>query len=148
MQKIFSSLMAICLFVCFSTKTMAQNTSQQGDNTSRKEVVYLFGVSQSLKDSLVYISDINEIKDATLDKQNILQHRERYAQQFRQHVEVSQQRPNQTTAVFFSKSFKTLNKKLAKAIKRFDGQKLGGMKQKVIIVSKDQFVFQRATGTP
>lgn len=147
MQKIFSSLMAICFFVCFSTKTMAQ-TSQQSDNASKTEAVYMFGISQSLKDSLVFISDIHEVKGATLDKQNFLQYRERYTRQFRQYVETSQQRPNQTTAVFFAKSFKTLNKKLAKAIKRFDGQKVGAIKQKVIVISKDQFIFQREPGMP
>ena len=148
MQKIFSSLMAICLFVCFSAKSMAQNNSQQGDKASKTEAVYMFGVSQSLKDSLVYISDIHEIQGITLDKQKFLQHREQYTQQFRQYVEVSQGRPNQTTAVFFDKNFKTLNKKLGKAIKRFEGQKLGGMKQKVVIISKDQFGFQRLVNTP
>lgn len=134
--------MAICLFVCFSAKTAANLPASPSEPTAPLGGVYLFGVSQSLKDSLVFISDIHEVAGAMLDKQNFLQHHEGYTQQFHHFIESSQQRPNQTTAVFYAKDFNSLNKKLAKIIKRLDGQKVGAMRQKIQIVSKDQFVFK------
>ena len=91
--------------------------SQYGRGTGK---VYLFGVSQLLTDSVVYITFINEVDSLDLAKKTkFLPFRSEFSLQLREYMEGTLKKDHQTTTVFFSTNRKKLSKKYYKVRKRF-----------------------------
>lgn len=91
--------------------------SQYGRGTGK---VYLFGVSQLLTDSVVYITFINEVDSLDLAKKTkFLPFRSEFSLQLREYMEGTLKKDHQTTTVFFSTNRKKLSKKYYKVKKRF-----------------------------
>lgn len=91
--------------------------SQYGRGTGK---VYLFGVSQLLTDSVVYITFINEVDSLDLAKKTkFLPFRSEFSLQLREYMEGTLKKDHQTTTVFFSTNRKKLSKKYYKIKKRF-----------------------------
>ena len=82
--------------------------------------VYLFGVSQQLTDSVVYITFINEVDSLDLEKRTkFLPFRSEFSLQLKEYMEGTLKKDHQTTCVFYSPSRKKLSKKYYKIKKRF-----------------------------
>ena len=93
------------------------------DEASAKRVktqqMYLFGFSASFKDSVVYITDIQEIQGAWMDnKTQFLLGRDSYSAQLKEHFD-RQQQPNRVCAVYFNTSRKKLEKTYEKMKKKY-----------------------------
>ena len=79
--------------------------------------VYMFGFSASFKDSVVYIT---EIEDAWIDsKSKFLQNRDSYSYQLKQHMTDQYQEPERVCVVFYATSKKEIEKKLKKLRKKY-----------------------------
>ena len=82
--------------------------------------VYLFGVSQQLTDSVVYITFINEVDSMQLEKKTkFLPFRSDFSLQLKEYLEGTLKRNHQTACVFFSLSRKSISKKYYKIKKRY-----------------------------
>ncbi len=111
----------IVLMIVLSVVTLLamakQKPTQYGRGVGK---VYLFGVSQQLTDSVVYITIINEVDSFDLAKRTkFLPFRSEFSLQLREYMEGTLKKDHQTTCVFFSKSRKKLSKKYYKIKKRY-----------------------------
>ena len=94
-----------------------QKPSQYGRGTGK---VYLFGVSQLLTDSIVYVTFINEVDSFDLAKKTkFLPFRSEFSLQLKEYMEGQLKKDHQTTVVFYSTSRKKLSKKYYKIKKRY-----------------------------
>ena len=94
-----------------------QKPSQYGRGTGK---VYLFGVSQELTDSVVYVTFINEVDSFDLAKKTkFLPFRSEFSLQLKEYMEGTLKKDHQTTVVYYSNSRKKLSKKYYKIKKRY-----------------------------
>ncbi len=109
-------LVAVMLVVALSSMAK-QKPSAYGRGTGK---VYLFGVSQELTDSVIYITIINEVDSFDLAKKTkFLPFRSEFSLQLKEYMEGTLKKDHQTTCVFFSKSRKKISKKYYKIKKRY-----------------------------
>ena len=87
---------------------MAKKKSTQYDRGNGK--VYLFGVSQQLTDSVVYITFINEVDSLDLMKKTkFLPFRSEFSLQLKEYLEGTLKEDHQTACVYFATSRKKLS---------------------------------------
>ena len=85
----------------------------------KAQQMYLLGFSASFKDSVVYITDIQDVQGAWIDnKTNFLLGRESYSAQMKEYFDKHQQ-PNRVCVTFFDTSRKKMEKRLEKLKKRY-----------------------------
>lgn len=79
---------------------------------AKREDVYLFSIATSFNDSLVYITDIQEVKQAYLsdDRNKFLTGRNNYSYQLRDYL-AAKGHANRTVATFWATSRKDIEKK-------------------------------------
>ena len=81
--------------------------------------MYMFGFSASFKDSIIYITDIQDVQGAWIDsKTNFLLGRDVYSTQLQEHFN-NQQQPNRVCAVYFDLSRKKIEKLYDKMKKKY-----------------------------
>lgn len=101
--------------------------------------VYLFGVSQMLTDSTVYITPICQIDSIDLDKKtHILPNRSELSLQLKEYLEGQIGLHRQTACVFYAATRKKLNKQYYKIKKRY----LDDKDKKIIVVDERYFTFR------
>ena len=101
--------------------------------------IYLFGVSQQLTDSVVYITAIHEIDSIDLEKKtSFLPYRAAFSYQLESFLEDKLYLANQTSCVFYSEKRKKLSKELYK-VKKFY---LDNPEKKVVILNDADFKFR------
>ena len=104
-----------------------------------KSPVYMFGVSAMFGDTIVYITDINEVENVELTrKYDYLTYRSEYSYQFTQFLGDKYNCSNQTTSVFFDKNKKKLMKRFTKLMKRYMESK----DMKATMIGPDEFKFK------
>lgn len=111
----------ILLMVMMMTVVLAAGAKSKSSSYGRgKGTVYLFGVSQELTDSIVYITFINEVDSLDLEKRTkFLPYRSEFSLQLKEYMEGTLNKDHQTTCVFYSSNRKKLSKKYYKIKKRF-----------------------------
>jgi len=81
--------------------------------------MYMFGFSASFKDSVIYITDIQDVQGAWIDsKSKFLLGRDIYSTQLQEHFN-KQQQPNRVCAVYFDASRKKIEKLYEKIKKKY-----------------------------
>ncbi|MBR1593643.1 MAG: hypothetical protein IJ659_02580 [Alloprevotella sp.] len=106
-------------------------------NTKEFTGIHVFGVGTSFNDSTVYISQPQFLPEATLQaKTRFMENRAKYAFQMKTYLEANYA-ANETCAVFYAKTHKTLEKKYLKVRRRL-------LKRGVRIVEMpaSEFAFQ------
>lgn len=84
-----------------------------------EETVYMFGVSMSLTDSVVYFTEIMPVEGAQIDgKTGFLIYRNYYSTELKDYMNLSENMPGRTSAVYYSNKRSKLEKKEAKLKKR------------------------------
>ena len=73
--------------------------------------VYGFAYSTNLKDSVVYLTAIQQLPEAQIGKHNFLNYRADYAAQFSHYVQQYYDLPQVTTVVIFEKKRSKLEKR-------------------------------------
>lgn len=117
MEMMRKVLLVAVLLVLALSSAAKRKPSAYGRGTGR---VYLFGVSQELTDSVVYITTINEVDSFDLAKRTkFLPFRSEFSLQLNEYMEGTLRKDHQTTCVFFSKSRKKISKKYYKMKKRY-----------------------------
>lgn len=116
------------------------STDEYGGKVPGK--VYIFGCSSEFGDSVIYITDIQEIDSTALTKKTkFLPYRSDYSQQLKEKLESKAfGLKRQTSSVFFSDKLPKLQKVYAKLKKRY----IEKMKMKVITISSSDFKFIHA----
>lgn len=124
----------LLIMLLFPLFVMAkQKPTQYGRGKGK---VYLFGVSQQLTDSVVYITYINEVDSLDLMKKTkFLPFRSEFSLQLKEYMEGTLKKDHQTTCVYFSANRKKLSKKYYKIKKRY----LDNSYTKIMPLEKFQF---------
>ena len=92
-----------------------------------QQKVYGFAYSTCLKDSVVYLSAIQQIPEAQIGKQGFLNYRTDFGTQFSSFLQQYYDQPNVTTVIFFHKNRKKLEKsflKVRKTVKQEQGKRI------------------------
>lgn len=128
-------LLMVATLACAKKKPKAESVDYgKGSGT-----VYLFGVSQMLTDSVVYITSINQIDSIDLDKKTrTLPNRSEFSLQLKEYLEGQVGLHKQTACVFYAVNRKKLNKQYYKVKKRY----LDDKDKKIIIVDDKFFKFR------
>lgn len=100
--------------------------------------VYVFGVSQMLTDSIVYISPIQEIAGIDLQKKTkFLPYRSEFSMQMKQYLEGELHLQKQTACTFYAST----RKKASKIYYRIKKRYLDNPKTKIFMVDGSKFAF-------
>lgn len=110
---------------------------------TKEQTLYIFGVSQNLRDSVAYVTDIVEITAPNLQQKGFFTDRDLYAEQFRNYVEQTFATSHQTAVIFFDSKAVKLEKIRQKLRVKITGQKVGLEKVVVKDIYKDQFQFKK-----
>ena len=82
--------------------------------------VYMFGFSASFKDSVVYVTDIQNVEGAWIETKNkFLMERENYSYQLKGYLEDTKQQTHRICMVFFELSKKKAEKQYLKLMKKY-----------------------------
>jgi hypothetical protein len=100
--------------------------------------VYGYAYATSLKDSVVYISTIQQIPNAQIGKDGFLNYRSDFGEQFRTYLQQYYDQPNVTAVVMFHKKRKKLEKRYLK-MRKIAKQEQG---KRVIEINYSDFKFQ------
>ncbi len=142
MQKV---LWLLLLLVGFTGMSRAAITTATDNITPepKEQTLFIFGVSQNLRDSVAYVTDIVAITAPNLLQKKFFTDRDLYAEQLRVYVEQTFASPHQTAVVFYDKKIVKLEKMRQKLRVKLSGQKLGLDKIVVKDIFKDQFQFKK-----
>ena len=82
--------------------------------------VYMFGFSASFKDSVVYITNVQDVQGAWIDsKTKFLLSRDSYSYQLKEHMTEQYQEPDRVCIVFYATNNKKIEKQLKKLRKKY-----------------------------
>ena len=110
-------LLGCAVFFCIST------LYAKGDKPAKTQTVYIFGISASFKDTVVYITDIQEIQGTALVNKGFLDARNMYRYTLNSYLETGANLPNRTCTVFFSEKKNKLAKTYAKLKQKYQSDK-------------------------
>ena len=133
------NMKSIKVFVVFLLLALtAVGLSAKSDVRTTK--VYMFGFALSLTDSVVYLTDVQAVDSAQVEKKyGFLYGRSLYAAQLQNYIENTYNKPNATSVVFFNRKKSKLEGEYIEIRKRYSKDK------NVILapVGVDAFQFQR-----
>lgn len=125
MKKIYISLI-MSLMV-----TLTISAKKDGD------VVYLFGVSYSYSDSIVYFTEIQPVDGIKLQKRSkLLPDRQHYAYELKDYMSFKENKPDRISMIYFSKKRSKLEKVEAKVKKQILHKE-----EKTVLYLGDKFRF-------
>lgn len=104
-----------------------------------RKPVYVFGVSASFTDTVVYFTDIQLLDSVWLDKNDFLPGRDLYSYQLKNYLEGVKGLENRVCMIYFSESLKKLKKESAKVMGKY--RKNGGYALRNL--PKDDFQFKK-----
>ena len=107
---------------------------------SAEKPLYIFGVSASFLDSVVYITDIQVLDSIKLES-GFLPYRNAYSYQLKNYIEQNRQLTDRTCAVYYSLNKKKLSKELSKLRSKYQKNKI-----EVKPLDTAAFRFKRAKG--
>lgn len=100
MQKVLWILLLLVGFTGMSRAAVTVAADSTATET-KEQTLYIFGVSQNLRDSVTYVTDIVAITAPKLLQKGFFTDRDLYADQFRSYVEQTFSSSHQTAVVFF-----------------------------------------------
>lgn len=110
------------------------------EKATDEDVVYMFGVGTNFNDSVIYLTEINDVHALKLQKKTqFLPFRAEFSLQMREYLEGGLGLQNETCCMFYADKRKTLAKRYYKLKKRYLDE--GGWK--LVIVGQDKFSFKK-----
>ena len=136
MRKFFLTIVLMLVaFVAFGKKKPKVEETYGKANGK----VYLFGVSQMLNDSVIYLTNIHEVDSIALEKKtHFLPYRSEFSLQLKEYTEGRLHLKHQTSCVFFSNKRKKISKKFYKIKKRY----LDNKNTKIVMLDESKFAFR------
>ncbi|MCR5511961.1 MAG: hypothetical protein K6F43_00155 [Prevotella sp.] len=105
--------------------------------------MYMFGFAASFKDSVVYITEIQDVKNVWYDtKSKFLLGRDNYSAQLKDYFKDKMQMPDRVCMVFFAKTMKEAEKKYLKLRKKYLGDAKHPSTYEVRYVTTQDFQFE------
>jgi len=133
--------LAVLLLTCMVGQTAAKSIQVPH--------LYMFGFSASFKDSVVYVTDIQDMKGVWIDnKTKFLLSRENYSHQLTDYLANQQQQPNRICMVFYAKTFKKAEKLFVKLKKKYIGTKKNPAHYDMRFISQQEFRFETIDMSP
>lgn len=121
-------------FLVMMTATSAEAKTVKVDN------LYMFGFSASFKDSVVYVTDIQNVPQARINEKKFLLDRDQYSYQLKNYLEETLQQPDRICLVIYDIDKKKAEKKYVKLMKKY---KKG---YQVLYLNETQFRFKVIEG--
>ncbi len=115
MKKIVSIFFALCL-VLPCVAFAKDGEKKEGKKKIDKEV-YVWGVSLSFSDSVVYFTEIQHVEGAVLEN-DFLPNRHMYSYELKDYMSYEEGKPGRTSFIYFSEKRSKLEKKEQKVKKR------------------------------
>ena len=100
-------------FLVMMTATSAEAKTVKVDN------LYMFGFSASFKDSVVYVTDIQNVPQARINEKKFLLDRDQYSYQLKNYLEETLQQPGRICLVIYDIDKKKAEKKYVKLMKKY-----------------------------
>ena len=108
------SLLLLFAVTC-SALAIGPLRSKTKDTPHKKKVVYAFGFAASFRDTLTFITEIQELDSVKLERQtHFLPLRDLYSYQLKDYLETNLEKTNYTCMIFFNKKLKKLQKQMNK----------------------------------
>lgn len=85
--------------------------------------VYVFGVSASFTDTVIYYTGIQLLDSVHLDKSGFLPQRDLYSYQLKNYLEIDLNAPNRTCMIYFSDNKSKVEKEAAKLMTKYKKSK-------------------------
>lgn len=120
----------LLMFVALMAATAAEAKTVKVDN------LYMFGFSASFKDSVVYVTDIQNVPQARINEKKFLLDRDQYSYQLKNYLEETLQQPGRICLVIYDIDKKKAEKKYVKLMKKY---KKG---YQVLYLNETQFRFK------
>ncbi len=105
--------------------------------------MYVFGFAASFKDSVVYMTEIQDVQKAWYDtKTKFLLGRDNYAAQLKEHFATKMQQRDRVCVVVFAKTMKKAEKKYLKLRKKYIGNAKHPSTYEVRYITTQDFKFE------
>lgn len=115
MKKIFSIILLMCLVI--PSLSFAKDGKTKERKKKVQTEVYVWGVSLSFSDSVVYFTEIQYIEGAIIEDK-LLPNRHLYAYELKDYMSYEENMPGRTSFIYFSDKRSKLEKKEQKVKKR------------------------------
>ena len=115
MKKIFSIILLMCLVI--PSLSFAKDGKTKERRKKVQTEVYVWGVSLSFSDSVVYFTEIQHIEGAIIEDK-LLPNRHLYAYELKDYMSYEENMPGRTSFIYFSDKRSKLEKKEQKVKKR------------------------------
>lgn len=115
MKKIFSIFFILCLVI--PSLSFAKDGKTKERRKKVQTEVYVWGVSLSFSDSVVYFTEIQHIEGAIIEDK-LLPNRHLYAYELKDYMSYEENMPGRTSFIYFSDKRSKLEKKEQKVKKR------------------------------
>ena len=104
-----------------------------------KKPVYVFGVSASFTDTIVYYTNVQLLDSVHLDNNGFLPHRELYSYQLKNYLEYNAGLPNRTCMIYFSENKSKLDNEQNNILSKYKKAK----SVKLDLIPNDNFRFTK-----
>ena len=127
-------------YLVFALVLLAMTETAEAKRVSANHM-YMFGFSASFNDSVLYITDIQDVQGAWYDTKNGSLHgRENYSYQLKTYLEEKKGKSNRVCLVIFATTKKKAEKKYAKLKKKYAGK--DGVVYGLEYLKADEFRFE------
>lgn len=127
-------------YLVFALVLLAMTETAEAKRVSANHM-YMFGFSASFNDSVLYITDIQDVRGAWYDTKNGSLHgRENYSYQLKTYLEEKKGKSNRVCLVIFATTKKKAEKKYAKLKKKYAGK--DGIIYGLEYLKADEFKFE------
>ena len=115
MKKIFSIILLMCLVI--PSLSFAKDGKTKERKKKVQTEVYVWGVSLSFSDSVVYFTEIQHIEGAIIEDK-LLPNRHLYAYELKDYMSYEEGKPGRTSFIYFADKRSKLEKKELKIKKK------------------------------
>jgi hypothetical protein len=133
--------MKLVKYILFSLLLAVAMPSEMQAKHVKMSKMYMFGFSASFQDSIIYMTDVQEVAGVWYDTHTkFLLGRQHYSYQLKDYLATNEQKPNRVCVVMFAPTRKEAEKKFIKMRKEYTVKAKG--KYDVRYLTTAQFQFQ------
>ena len=133
--------MKIVKYILFSLLMAVVTPFEMQAKHVKMPKMYMFGFSASFQDSIIYMTDVQEIEGVWYDtKTKFLLGREHYSYQLKEYLATNEQKPYRVCVVMFAPTRKEAEKKYVKIRKIYTEKSAG--RYDVRYITENDFKFQ------
>ena len=132
--------MKILKYILFSLLLAVAMPTEMQAKRMKTPKMYMFGFSASFQDSIIYMTDVQEVVGAWYDtKTKFLMGRQHYSYQLKDFLANNKQQPNRVCVVMFALTRKEAEKKFIKMRKEYTVKAKGKYDVRYLTISEFKF---------